>query len=60
MTLNNRQPRKILDDFETSCEKLRNQGCMPLGEPKSAIAFNGNLVIFYLTPLRFILEIIQA
>ena len=48
-----------VDDFETACEKLRNQECMPLGEPKPAKAFNGNLVIFYLTPLRFILEIIQ-
>tara|TARA_Y100001936_G_C15637300_1_gene439617 strand:- start:1 stop:396 length:396 start_codon:yes stop_codon:yes gene_type:complete len=46
-------------DFEKTNYDLRNQGCIPLGIPKPAKAFNNQLVIFYLTPLKFIIEIIE-
>lgn len=47
-------------NFEKSIEHLRSIGCMPLGPPKQALAFNNARVIFFLTPLRMILEIIEA
>ena len=39
--------------------RLRNEGCIPLGTPKPAVAFDGRLVLFFLTPLRFIIELIE-
>lgn len=39
--------------------RLRKQGCLPLDEPKPAIIFNGKKVVFLLTPMRFIIELIE-
>jgi methylmalonyl-CoA/ethylmalonyl-CoA epimerase len=38
---------------------LRRSGCFPLGEACPAIAFGGALVQFLLTPLGFVLELIE-
>ena len=38
---------------------LRKSGCAPLGPAKPARAFNAAHVQFFLTPLRFILELIE-
>tara|TARA_Y100000768_G_C23907843_1_gene648471 strand:+ start:233 stop:628 length:396 start_codon:yes stop_codon:yes gene_type:complete len=46
-------------NFNKTNHMLRNQGCIPLGTPKPAKAFENKLVIFYLTPLKFIIEIIE-
>lgn len=45
--------------FEEEINKLRNEGHMPLGAPKKAKAFEDARVIFFLTPLGFIIEIIE-
>ena len=45
--------------FDATVSKLRETGCMPLGKPQPAIAFNGSRVIFFLTPLRLIFELIE-
>lgn len=47
-------------DFEARVARLREARCMPLGEPRPAVAFGGLRVIFFLTPLRLIVELIEA
>jgi len=47
-------------DFENELVRLRSAGCLPLGKPAPAVAFNGSRVVFLLTPLRLILEIIES
>ena len=46
-------------DLEKAAERLREQGCYPAGAPMPAVAYSGNLVQFFLTPLRFIIELIE-
>ena len=45
--------------FKKEISRLRKIGCIPLDKPKPAVAFNGKKVIFFLTPLRFIIELIE-
>lgn len=47
-------------DFENELVRLRAAGCIPLGKPAPAVAFEGSRVVFFLTPLRLILEIIES
>ena len=46
-------------DFESACAALRREGAVPLGRPQPAAAFDGARVAFYLTPLRFIVELVE-
>jgi hypothetical protein len=39
--------------------KLRTLRAIPLGRPHLAVAFKGARVMFYLTPLRFVVELIE-
>jgi len=45
--------------LEMECVRLREMGCVPLGKPAPAVAFGGKRVVFYLTPLTFIIELIE-
>ena len=61
------QQRNILNhvayrtkDFDTQVIRLREARCMPLCEPRPALAFCGARVMFFLTPLRMILELIES
>jgi methylmalonyl-CoA/ethylmalonyl-CoA epimerase len=47
-------------DFEAGVARLREARCMPLGEPRPAVAFGGARVIFFLTPLRMIVELVET
>jgi methylmalonyl-CoA/ethylmalonyl-CoA epimerase len=47
-------------DFESACAAMRRAGAVPLGRPQSAAAFEDARVAFYLTPLRFIVELVEA
>ena len=47
------------NNFESDILNLRNNGCIPLAPAKKAKAFNGSQVIFFLTPLGFIYELIE-
>ncbi len=47
------------NEFEKTIDKLRNIGCAPITEAKKALAFNHAKVIFFITPLNFIIEIIE-
>ena len=45
--------------FDKKIQKLRNCGCAPLGAAQKSLAFNYSKVIFFLTPLNFIIELIE-
>ena len=47
------------NEFDDTISKLRKTGCVPLGIPQPALAFNGSRVIFFLTPLKLIFELIE-
>jgi methylmalonyl-CoA/ethylmalonyl-CoA epimerase len=47
-------------NIEEAVDMYRSQGCMPLGQPSPAIAFKGARIVFLLTPLHFILELIES
>ncbi|HEU0117286.1 MAG TPA: VOC family protein [Alphaproteobacteria bacterium] len=46
-------------DLDVEIARLRQQRCMPFGTPQPAVAFNNARVIFLLTPLQFIIELIE-
>jgi len=48
------------NQFEQDILKLRNKGFVPIGKPQPAKAFKGARVVFFLTPLGFIYELIEA
>lgn len=50
----------LTPNLDASAALLREQGCYPAGESTPAIAYAGKRVQFFLSPLRFIIEIIEA
>lgn len=46
-------------DLEAAMDRARSLGSMPLGPPRPAVAFQGRRVVFLLTRLRMILELIE-
>ena len=46
-------------NFQKDITKLRKLGCIPLGKPKPARAFKGANIIFFLSPLKIIIEVIE-
>jgi methylmalonyl-CoA/ethylmalonyl-CoA epimerase len=48
-----------VSNFNYIIKKYRKLGCMPLSTPKKAVAFHGARVIFFLTPLNIIVELIE-
>ena len=49
-----------VENFEDKISELRTSGAIPLGVPARAVAFNGKRVVFLLTPLKFIIELIES
>lgn len=49
-----------VDNLECAAVRLRGEGAVPLGPAKRAVAFAGAPVMFFLTPLRFICELIET
>jgi methylmalonyl-CoA/ethylmalonyl-CoA epimerase len=50
----------LVPDLPAAAERLREAGCAPAGEPKPAIAYGGRTIQFFVTPLWFVLELIEA
>jgi len=48
-----------VENIELEIQRLRENGCLPFGEPTPALAFSGRRVVFLLTPLRFIIELVE-
>lgn len=47
-------------DLPAAAQTLRDQGCLAAGEPKPALAYGGAPVQFFVSPLRFLIELIEA
>ena len=45
-------------DLEASAAHLRETGCFATSEPQAAVAYGGALVQFWVSPLRFLIELI--
>jgi methylmalonyl-CoA/ethylmalonyl-CoA epimerase len=48
-----------VNDLDNRVEQLRQTRCIPLGNPQPAVAFRGARVVFLLTPLGTIVELIE-
>jgi methylmalonyl-CoA/ethylmalonyl-CoA epimerase len=48
------------DDLAAAGERLRAQGCVATGAPKPAVAYSERRVQFFVSPLRFVVELIEA
>jgi methylmalonyl-CoA/ethylmalonyl-CoA epimerase len=48
------------DDIAASGERLREQGCVATGPAQGAVAYGGRPVQFFVSPLRFMIELIEA
>ncbi len=49
-----------VSNFDAAIMRLRENKCIPLGPAHPAVAFSGSRVMFFLTPLRMIIEIIES
>lgn len=61
-----RQGKSILNhvayltpDLARSAAHLRSMSCFPAGDPQPAVAYSGRLIQFWVSPLRFIIELIE-
>jgi methylmalonyl-CoA/ethylmalonyl-CoA epimerase len=50
----------LVDDLDSTAGELRARGCVPVADPQPAAAYDGNRVQFFMSPLRFMIEIIEA
>lgn len=50
----------LVPDLDAAAEKLCNEGAMPVSEAQPAVAYEQQRVQFFLSPLRFIVELIEA
>lgn len=48
------------DNLDSEMEALRRHGSLPIGPAQPAVAFGGRRVAFYLTPLLFVIELVEA
>lgn len=49
----------LTPDLDAEVRRQRRAGAVPTGPAQPAVAFGGRRVIFLLTPLRFILELVE-
>lgn len=47
-------------DIDEASKKLRESGCIPISQARPALAFENRRVIFFMSPLRFIIELIET
>ena len=50
----------LVPDLAVGRERLRAAGAAPTAEPKPALAYGGRSIQFFVTPMRFIIELIEA
>lgn len=50
----------LTPDIAASASHLRAQGCYPAGDSQPAVAYGGRHVQFFVSPLRFIIELIES
>jgi methylmalonyl-CoA/ethylmalonyl-CoA epimerase len=49
----------LTPSLESSGTHLRASGCYPTGDPLPALAYQGRRVQFWISPLRFVIELIE-
>jgi methylmalonyl-CoA/ethylmalonyl-CoA epimerase len=49
----------LTPDIESSGNHLRSTGCLPTGDPLPALAYQGRRIQFWMSPLRFVIELIE-
>jgi methylmalonyl-CoA/ethylmalonyl-CoA epimerase len=49
-----------VENLAEAAQKLRESGCLAAGNPKPALAYCGASVQFWVSPLRFLIELIEA
>ena len=47
-------------DLEDAIARFRARGCLPLGHPVPAAAFDGRRILFLMTPQRDLVELLEA
>jgi methylmalonyl-CoA/ethylmalonyl-CoA epimerase len=50
----------LVPDLAAARDRLRTAGAVPTAEPNPAIAYGGSRIQFFVTQLRFIIELIEA
>jgi methylmalonyl-CoA/ethylmalonyl-CoA epimerase len=50
----------LTDDLDAEGEKLRDLACGSAGPAKAAVAYGGKRVQFWMSPLRFMIELVEA
>jgi methylmalonyl-CoA/ethylmalonyl-CoA epimerase len=50
----------LVSDLGEAREHMRRSGCAPTSQPNPAIAYGGRNIQFFVTPLRFVIELIEA
>ena len=50
----------LVDDLQASGQLLLDQGCAQTSHPKPAVAYGGRLIQFFVTPVNFIVELVEA
>lgn len=48
-----------VENLDLELLRFRGKGCLPLGKPVPAAAFNGRRIVFLLTPQRDLLEFVE-
>ena len=50
----------LVPDLTEGAARLRDAGCAATADPKPAIAYGGRRIQFFVTPLHFVMELIEA
>jgi methylmalonyl-CoA/ethylmalonyl-CoA epimerase len=50
----------LVDDLAAAGRQLTDEGCAPTSQPKPAVAYGGRPIQFFVTPVNFIVELIEA
>lgn len=50
----------LTDRLQSQGERMRSMGCVAAGKPRPAVAYGGRMVQFWVSPLRFMVELVEA
>jgi methylmalonyl-CoA/ethylmalonyl-CoA epimerase len=50
----------LVPDLAKAHERMRAVGAFPTSEPNAAVVYGGNRIQFFITPMRFVIELIEA
>ncbi len=50
----------FVDDIAEAGAKLRQNRCFPVSEPMPAVAYRGQKVQFFISPMKFMIELIEG